>query len=143
MATQGRIFHTQQTHYIDMELEATDFPVTGSQVVIGVVPANSIIKGAFAVVQTAFSSTSASLPLFVVGTGGTESQRFVVSTDIGLATVGFYNITRGIGVSTTELNITAQLSAGALAAQPTTGKLRYCMEYIPPNDNKQVLTTFN
>jgi hypothetical protein len=141
--TAGRQFHTQQVHYIFAELEYSDFPTSGSQKVIGTIPAGSIIVGGYANLQTAFAPTSASLPLFVVGDGTTSTQRFLQSTDVGLATTGFYSVTRGQGRATVDLAITAQLSQGALAAMPTTGKIQYVLQYIPPNDNKNLLSTFD
>lgn len=142
--TAGRQFHTQQTHYICAELEYSDFTVSGGTVDIGVIPKGAMMKGWSATLQTAFTSTSSSLPLFVVGTDQAgESARFLTTTGIGLATTGFYSGTTGAGVATVDLIIRAQLSQGALAAMPTTGKLVYALEYIPPNDNKNLLSTFN
>jgi len=136
--TAGRQFHTQQTHYVAAELEYSDFATDGARITIGVIPKGSLIKGWTAVLQTAFSSTSASLALFVVGDDQNASQRFLSTTGIGLATTGYYSGTTGGGVASVDLQIIAQLSKGAMAAMPTTGKLRYALEYIPPNDNKSI-----
>lgn len=140
----GRVFHTQQTHYVAAELEYSDFATSGATVTIGNIPAGSVIKGWTAVLQTKFAVSSGSLPLFVVGTTQSgESARFLTTTGIGLATTGFYSGTTGGGVATVDLTIVAQLSQGAMAAMPTTGKVQYCLEYFPPNDNKRLRATFD
>lgn len=141
--TAGRIYHTAQVHYISAELEYSDFATSGDRKAIGVIPAKSLIIGWYANLDTAFAPTSASLPLFVVGDDQTGSARFLATTGVGLATTGFYSGTTGAGTATVDLVITAQLSKGALAAMPTTGKIQYSLLYIPPNDNKNLRATFD
>lgn len=142
--TAGRQFHTQQTHYVAAELEYSDFASTGATKDIGVVPKGAMIVRWTATLQTVFSASSGSLPLFVIGSDQSgESARFLATTGIGLATTGFYSGTTGAGIATVDLIIRAKLETGAMAAFPTTGKVRYCLEYIPPNDNKNLHSTFD
>lgn len=136
----SRIYHTCQTHYLFAELEFSDFASSGAKVDIGRIPAGSIIKGSAANLETAFASASASQPIFCVGTSETGgSMRFLGTSSIGLATAGYYESAAGKGKATTDLLVQATLSQGAMAAMPTTGKIQFFLEFIPPNDNKQLL----
>lgn len=143
--TAARQFHTQQTHYVTAELEFSDFSTSAPTKTIGVIPKGSIIISWSAMLRTAFTASSLSLPLFVVGDveKALDSQRFLATTGIGFATVGYYTGTTGAGFASTDLTITAQLLKGAMAALPTTGKLVYALQYIPPNDNKNLNSTFD
>lgn len=141
--TAGRQFHTQQTHYLTAELEYSDFAASDARVPIGVIPKGALIVRWTANEETAFTNSSSLLPLFVVGDHKGNSARFLATTGIGLATTGFYSGTTGAGKASIDLKVYAQLSQGAMAAMPTTGKLIYCLEYIPPNDNKAKNSTFD
>lgn len=140
--TAGKIYHTAQTHYLAAELEYSDFETSGARIKIGDIPKGAQPVRWTATLQSAFASSSASLPLFVVGTDA-DTARFLLTTGIGLATTGFYSGTTGAGIATVDLAVYAQLSQGAMAAMPTTGKVFYALEYIAPNDNKNLNSTFD
>lgn len=146
MATQGKVYTTSQTHYVNAELEYSDFAVSGASLVIGVIPKDSLIVRHSAYVYTAFSASAASIPGLTIGDGTAtaQSNRFVTTTTGSFtATVGLTTLTTGLGICSAELNLTVTLTTGQLGVMPTTGKMRYIMEYIPPNDVKSLESGLN
>ena len=123
--SQARIYHTNQVHYLIKEVTFAD---DGTAVVVGRLPANSVIIASSAVVAEAFNAGSGNV-LDI----GTTDDADGIATDLALGTVGLINAdelaTSNDLYHTSEINVTATVALTGTAA--TTGRAFVHVCYMP------------
>jgi hypothetical protein len=123
--SQARIYHTNQVHYLIKEVTFAD---NGTAVVLGRLPANSVIIASSAVVAEAFNAGSTNV-LDI----GTTDDADGIATDLALGTVGLINAdelaTSNDLFHASEINVTATVALSGTAA--TTGRAFVHVCYMP------------
>lgn len=126
--SQARIYHTNQVHYLIKEVTFAD---NGTAVVLGRLPANSVIIACSAVVAEAFNAGSTNV-LDI----GTTADADGLATDLALGTVGLVNADE-MGTSNdlyheSEIDVTATVALSGTAA--TAGRAFVHVCYMPINN---------
>ena len=123
--TVARDYHTSQTHYLKKVL-AFNSASNGAAVTVGVIPANSTVLRASAVVTTAFNAgTNNNIVILVAGTAATGNLAGTsagVKTDAGLGTAAS-TVTKPAADAT----VTVTYNQTAMAA--TAGSADIILEY--------------
>jgi hypothetical protein len=123
--SQARIYHTQQVHYLIKEVTFED---NGTAVILGRLPANSVIIACSAIVAEAFNAGTTNV-LDI----GTTDDADGLATDLALGTVGLVNADE-MGTSNdlyhaSEINVTATVALTGTAATAGSAFVHIC--YMP------------
>ncbi len=119
--TQGRRYHTSQTHFVSKEITSDD---TGNEVTVGYLPPGAYIINAGIVVGTAFAGGTPTINI------GTSDDADGFASAVSIASVGIKQAddlaTSNDVYSTGEVQVTATPSASL-----TAGNGLVFVEYIP------------
>ena len=123
----ARDYHTAQTHFVSKSV-AFNTVVSGSSVVVGTIPANSIILRAIAVITTPFNADSTN----TISVGTLASSVALISsanaTTAGVVTTTLISTAASAVIfPTTELIITARF--GQTGAVASAGAAQIVVEY--------------
>jgi hypothetical protein len=131
MAGPARELHTQQLHYIRKKVNFNDAGIS-TGVVVGTIPANSILVYACAVITTAFNAATTNvLQLGTTATGGEILANAVVLA----GATGYKTATSGTAfalVPAADTDIYASYTQTGTAATAGVGYL--VLGYVPNND---------
>jgi hypothetical protein len=121
LGTNGVRYHTQQTHYVAVEVTDAD---TGNEVIVGKLPPNAYVIGGGIVVGTAFTGGTPTINI------GTSDDADGFGSAVSVSSVGFKTVddlaTSNDVNATGEVTVTATLSASL-----TAGKGLVFIEFIP------------
>jgi len=133
--TTARQYSMQMAHYCRKTLTFSD---VGTAVVVGVIPAGSILLQPVsgAAVTTVFNSDGTDFIDIGVSaaTGGVSANDDLFATDLDVSALGFKPLDEAVAglLLTADTTITATYAAGGSAA--TTGSAEIVIVYVPDND---------
>lgn len=128
----ARQYHTQQTHYLRKHVNFNDAGIAAG-VVMGTIPAGSVITNTHVVVRTAFNAaTTNNLLVGITATGG----EIVASADAAAGTTGYKSMvaatvgTNAYQAADTPIYV-AYTQTGTAA---TAGQAEVVVSFVPNND---------
>lgn len=134
MSNTGREYHQQMVHYLRKGVTYAD---DGSEVLVGILPANAVIMKAISGVYVTEAFNAAGSNVIDIGTNGGDSGASddpdVFGTDLALGTLGFVAIDEAVSPMVTKwTKITATVALTGTAA--TAGAAEVVIAYVPDND---------